>query len=168
MATNWTPINPQPLKVDQMRKRLTTEMRRVGSETEKQFQATVETWNNQPDFGPSPPVVEDTGGFLRIEVSTDHSVYKLVNAGSPRHWIAPVNAKALAFPGVFSPKTKPRIIKSFPGYSGPVNRFSKGHWHPGFKAREFDLEILKRQAAKFPQRMEKALARAAQASGHSI
>jgi hypothetical protein len=168
MPATWKVISPKPLNVNSMRSRLEAMMRQMGQDIEDDFQKTVESWNHQPNFGPSPPPVQQRGHILRVEVSTDDEQYKLVDEGARRHTILPADREVLAYRGTFSAKTKPNRLRSDPG--GKSGAFVFREWvdHPGFKARNFDETIQKRQEKRFEAALKKVMPRVAQASGHAL
>lgn len=168
MQIKLTPITPRPLNVDAMKLELIRAMRDVGEEIREQFEDTTRTWNHKPQWNP-PVLVPRVGtDFITVESTTTDRIYGYVSEGTKSHPIFPRNAKALAFPGAFIPKTFPGIIGSNPGMSGPVDQFRNWVAHPGVEARKFDKEIADRQKNNFKISMTNAMKLVSRASGHRL
>lgn len=118
------------------------------------FKKTTATWDNKPTFSAS-----KDGEYAR-NVGTDNEIYHFVNAGTKPHEIRPVNAPALAFNVVSTPKTTPGVLGSGPGgSSGPV-AFAQVVQHPGTRAREFTKAIAEDAGPKLQRAMDEELQKA--------
>jgi len=115
------------------------------------FGVTTQTWKNRPDF-----VIEDNGPFERSIYTTD-KVYGYVNYGTKPHKIRAKNAKTLAFPSQFSPKTVPQKIMSRQGKSGGPTVFTPEVNHPGTKPRLFTKTIVRKWRKQWPIQMQRAI-----------
>ena len=161
-------IKPQRFKDEAFKRAMEAAAKEAAKAMEADFDKTVATWDNKPDF----EKIVSVDPNVEILVGTDDEIYGYVNDGTRPHPIFPVRAKALSFQwggkGSYKAKTKPRVIGSTPGGpSGP--RVSRPYvQHPGTKARKFDETIEKKWRAPFKRRMEKAMSDAAKASGHAI
>lgn len=160
----WKQIKAKTLRAREMRLELFSAMRSVGRDIKKDFERTTLTWRKRPIF----EMLMDLRGGPAVFVYTDNKIYSYVSEGTPEHLILPVDARALRFRAGYIAKTKPGIIQSFAG--GPYGKvvFSAGVLHPGTEARKFDKIIERKWRPRFKKRMEKAMRRARQKSGHAI
>lgn len=133
----------------------------IGPVIEKQFQATVQTWNvggtdGKPVTGGIPkfrrfgPI--EVYGNLTLEVSTNSAIYYYLNFGTRAHQIRARRAKVLSFRsrgvGSYRPKTRQ-------GYLGSTGGGPTGPWiarrqvaHPGNFARGWDITITEATASR--------------------
>ncbi len=163
----FTPIMPKQLKEDAIRLELLNAMRKFGTKIKKEFDRTTATWKTKVKFNKKISLRDGT----TVEVFTDNQIYNWVNDGTKGPYPIPKpgnkNAKPLAFPGIFRPKTTRHVIGSTAGFKGGGTVVVKSVEHPGIKAREFDKKIMEIMKPTFEKAMEKAMKRAATASGHS-
>lgn len=165
MPATFKPIAPRPFKRALFMNELRRGMKEQVEETQEDFDATIRTWDEQPEFEEKIKVkfVEIRGANL-----TDDETYRYVTKGTTRHWVEPVNAKVLAFPENYDAKTTPGVIGSTAGGGSGETRFSKGHWVSGIEARKFEETIASKQRPLFRIRMVKAIKRALRISGHGL
>lgn len=156
-------IKAKAPNVGKMRLTLLNELRSIGSDIEKDFRATVATWDRKPEFNVD---ISLAGGTPSVEVTTDDEVYKYLDEGTRAHFVAPVNAKALAFSPNYTAKTSPGVLGSRGGGATGGVVFSKGHMVSGIEARHFSEKIIKKWRGTFGKRMAQAMAAAAIATGH--
>lgn len=115
------------------------------------FETTVETWENPPEF-----TIEEKPGE-RI-VGTDNEVYGFVNNGTPPHIIVGKPGKGLAFSPGGRPKTTPGVIGSTSGSRGSGVIVRPRVNHPGTEARNFDQAIAKKYRGRLAaQVMQRAI-----------
>jgi hypothetical protein len=113
------------------------------------FEDTTIDWKIKPLFVVRPSL---NGNAVTFFVYTDHPIYRWVNNGTRKHVIKPRRGHALALATVItviSPltgKARPRTAV----VRGPVN-------HPGIKARNFDVAIMRNRKPTFSPRMRKAI-----------
>ena len=139
------------------------EMRKIAEDMVADFKSTTATWSHQPVFDVN---LSLEGNVPSIEITTQDEAYGFVDQGTKAHFVAPVNAKALAFQTGYTPKTSPGIIGSTSGgASGPM-AFSKGHMVSGIKPRKFSEKITDKWKSEFGKRMIVAMKLAAKATGH--
>lgn len=139
------------------------EMRKIAEDMVADFQSTTESWSHKPVFDVN---LSLEGNVPSIEITTVDEVYGFVDKGTKAHFIAPVNAKALAFQTGYTPKTSPGFLGSMVGgASGPV-AFSSGHMVSGIKPRKFSQKITDKWKSEFGKRMKIAMKLAAEATGH--
>lgn len=127
------------------------------------FENTTATWEHQPGWERG---IGYTDSKVEVSVLTGNDQYVLVNQGAPSHPIFPVRAKALSFPGTFEPKSKPGVMQSYPGASGPPQEIRDWVAHPGFEARRFDEAVAKSIDKVLLKFMQDVMLKVAKASGH--
>ena len=171
MAVFVKQIKPKALDAQAMTAVLMAALKEVGKTLKNDFEDTTKYWKHKPKFeiladlsGPGPFVL----------VATDDEIYRYVNEGTKPHeiWAGAYtgknNKRVLAFPSVFTPKTKPGSLTSGRGHKGKVDTFVPMVHHPGTEAREFDEQIEKKRDKWFKRQMEDAMKEARRASGHAI
>lgn len=157
-------IKPKRLKEKEMRLELLNGLRAVARKVTKDYEATVATWNEKPQFE---TVVSLKGGEAAFLVDTNSKIYEYVDQGTKPHIIRPKRAKRLVFAAGGSPKTTPRVIGSTGGSRGGTTVYSLGVKHPGTKAREFSKIISDKWQKQFRNEMIDSMRRAAAKSGHA-
>ena len=172
MAILVKKIKASRLNEAAMAQAITAGMQEVGKEMKKEFEKTTRTWKNKPDFEIIEAITPNLGK-VEVGVFTDDEIYGYVNDGTEPHIIAPKKAGGkLAFkwagPGSYKAKTSPRTISSTSGGSSGGTVVLPYVFHPGTEAREFDETIAEYMQPRFKRTMEKAMSRAAKASGHKI
>lgn len=164
-------IKPSRLNEAAMRQALEAEAKRTASDIELDFALTVSKWKRQPEFEKA---VSVGPASVDILVGTDNLIYKFVSLGTKRHpifagiYTGKSQARALRFQsGPYTAITQPGLIGSRSG--GPSGPFVYRAWvdHPGTEPRRFEQTIAKKWRKVFQARMERAMAQAARASGHS-
>lgn len=163
-------IKPSKLNSDAMRAALMRGMEKTGEDAITEYNKTVKTWDNPPDFE-ALMEIDATGPTLVVGPTGNADAvqhYEWVDKGTKRHWIAPRRAKALRFRSKYKSKTVPNVIGSRAGRSSGKTVFSKGHWVSGIEARNFDKIISKTMQPRFKKRMEQAMKEAANVSGHKL
>lgn len=172
MALVCKVIKPKRMKQDAMRLELLNVLSTVARGMEKDFKATVATWDHKPKFevlkslkGPGPEVL----------VATDDEVYRYVDEGTgkwgPRKQAYPIPKRGpgwLKFQAGYSAKTVPGVLGSQPGgaYGDSIIMFGEV-MHPGIKPRHFDKIIQKKWQKEMLKLALAAMKRAAQKSGHA-
>lgn len=157
-------IKPGKLQEKKMQDVLKRELTTISKDMLFDFEVTTYTWTKKPKFQ---RLVSVGPNSVDILVGTDDEIYKYVDEGTKRHFIAPKNAPALAWRVGYRPKTVAgKMIAQAGGAFGNFAYNSKGHWVKGIKARKFTKTIQKSWEKKFKTRMEKAMKVAAQVSGN--
>ena len=164
MATKITARKAKPANVAAARLALLNELRAVGKEIKRDFEATTATWEHKPDFKLD---ITLAGGEPGVTVGTTDDVYKWVDEGTKPHTIAPVNAQVLSFRSGYKAKTQPGVIGSTGGGAQGDQVFAMVVNHPGTEARKFSQKIKRKWAGEFGKRMLAAMDAAAVATGHS-
>lgn len=157
-------IKPNRLQDKKMNATLKRELDTISKDILFDFEVTTYTWNKRPKFQ---RLVSVGPNSVDILVGTDDEIYKYVDEGTKRHFVAPKNAPALAWQTGYKPKTvSGKMIAQAGGAFGPYAFDAKGHFVSGIKARKFTKTIQKMWDKKFKTRMEKAMKEAAQVSGN--
>lgn len=121
----------------------------VAEDAKKDFEATVETWERQPEF-------EITGeSIISREVFTQDKIYFFINNGT--------SVRYATMTPDFQAKTTPRVIGSNRG-SGGVHFINRNRPRPGIEARKFDEVIAKKWEKQFPLILQKAVTEATRLS----
>ena len=165
-------IKPQRFNDRAFKKAIQDAAKEAAKGMEKDFKKTTATWQHKVTFTKIISVMPD----VEILVGTDDQIYTYVNDGTKPHpifagiYTGKSNKKALSFqwggPGSYRAKTSPRKIGSTTGGpSGPMVALPYVQ-HPGTKARKFDITIQEKWESRFKRQMEKAMSKAAKASGH--
>ena len=164
-------IEPPKLKIDAIRLALLTELGSIGGDIKKDFEKTTKTWKKKPKFVLIKGLKK---GLVELYVYTDDEVYAYVDKGTEPHliWAGAYTGKsektALAFPGTFSAKTIPGVIGSFTGFSGGDTVYTPYVEHPGTEPRGFEDAITEIWEKTYMLRMDNAMERASEESGHGI
>jgi len=136
------------------------EMEHVLDLIEKSFQSSVSTWAHKPVFERE---LEHKGGGNSYDiigtVSTEDEVYGYLNNGTSVRWATMTKG--------FQAKTKVGRIKAGTG-SGGLAYVSKKVKRPGIKARKWDELIANGKKRNVELALNRAVAQAIKASGHSI
>lgn len=169
-------IKPKTLQTKAMRFALLGAMKKFGTVVKKDFQGTTKTWKHKPKFE---AVVSLTGPGPVLLVGTDDERYRWIDEGTGKWgptgqsyeiwagiYTGKSDKKALAFPSMSTPKTKPGSLKSGPGSKGPVDTVRPYVVHPGIKPRDFSGQIKKLETPKYKRAMEKTMRKIRDVSGN--
>lgn len=130
---------------------------KTGPDLQKEFRKTVDGWSNPPPFNPH----VYHGNALATVVYTESERYAWVNNGTQAHRITPKGARGLLrFQPGYRAATRPGVIGS-----GRPSRFgehvsSRGVFHPGVEARNFDQMIAEEYADTFVADIQDAISMA--------
>jgi len=146
-----------------------TAILKIADEMEEDFEKTTDTWEHSVKFEKLTDVSENMSAM----VATDDEIYGYVDKGTRPHAIFPKKPGGKlrfqwAGPGSYRAKTTVNVIGSQAGGSSGDMVVFPYVKHPGTKARNFDTIIMKKWQPKFKRRMEEAMKRAAQKSGHGM
>ena len=148
-----------------VRAAIDAEINAIANDMLLDYELTTATWKRNVKFEKEVNVTRDKQEIL---TGTDDEIYKYVDEGTKAHKIRPKKkGGTLAFPSEFVPKTQPGYMVASKGYSGGETAFAKEVNHPGTKARKFSKNIQKKWKTLFPKRMDKAMRKAVEASGHA-
>ena len=151
-------IKPRKLKVTQVRLQLLNAMRRSGTKDKELARKTTEHWKKQPNWVTDISIGKDNVAILTyIEDAEARQIWNWINEGTKRHPITPVRANYLRFNSNFKSQSKPNMLRTSRGYSGPPVAYRKAVMHPGIKARNWSIEITKLRYKPFKEEMNKAL-----------
>lgn len=145
--------NPKKRKGIDLGKIIRHEKTAEAKDVKRDFEATVETWVEKPEF-----VIEETA--YGANIYTTNEIYGYVSGGTRPHVIRVKNAQTLRFnTSGFKAKTRPRVIKSYAGKAArPPTAFPLEVQHPGTEAREFEKTIQKRSEKRFKSKIEHRIA----------
>lgn len=118
------------------------------------LQKTTRTWKHRVVFVIKIGVGNDES---QVTVYTDDDIYNYVSGGTKPHWIKPRRAKALRFGVPFKAKTRVGFIGSSNGKRGDTLVFSKGVYHPGSEARDFDKVIADKWQPVYVELMQRRI-----------
>lgn len=155
----------KPIDAKAMRLELLNGLRKTGTAMRKDFQATVATWEEKPEFDEK---ISLAGGRASVTVTTANEIYGYVDQGTKAHDIYPKKAKRLAFQPGYRAKTQPGVIGSGAGGADGGVLFRPYVRHPGTKARKFSKTIAAKWRKTFPSMMKGAMKKAAAKSGHAV
>jgi hypothetical protein len=163
-------IKAKRLNIEAMRQELLRGAEEFAPGVLKDFEATVDTWANKPDFHVVTELMPD-GVVTEVSLTNltdgNNKIYALVNDGAPRHVIRARTARRLRFRTGYISKTLPRMLTSRAGGRTGPWRSPSAVDHPGFEGRDFEGEIARVHQPRYNRIMEKAMKRAATASGHA-
>jgi hypothetical protein len=135
MGAKMTVIVPPKLDAKRLIRGLRNGMKNASENVIVDFMTTTKTWKHQPEF----KATEVSAAEWII--STDDSVWSMLDDGTKPHIIRPKRAKRLRFQwggqGSYKAKTRPGYLGSNKGrVSGPIV-FRKQVRHPGTKPRKW-------------------------------
>lgn len=147
-----TPIKAKPI-LPNLAKIVVEEMRQEARNVQREYEQTVRTWKNQPDFE-----IEEKD--KNIYVNTDDKVYGYVDKGTRPHIIKPKNpGYPLRFNTVgFRSKSVPqKLIARAGSPAKPPEARPMFVKHPGNDPRRFTVLIRKRSQARFAKNFNKRI-----------
>lgn len=110
-------------------------MRSVAEAIAADFDATTNTWRNQPTF------TVTRNGYATFRIATTDRIWGMLNAGTRPHIIRPRRAKMLAFrwggKGSYKGKTKVRWLGSKSAQYPQTWVYRRIVRHPGTEARDW-------------------------------
>jgi len=153
------------LKADEFRFEMLRTLTEIAEGMQDDFEKTTKTFEHPVEFVIH---LSLSKGLMLAETSTTDEIYAMLNDGTPEHLITARNAPNLVYKKGYTSKTVTRWIGSRQSaYAGPTRR-RKAALHPGTKPREFDSVIQEKWQPIAQSRLEKAMRRAADKSGHGI
>jgi hypothetical protein len=107
------------------------------------FDATVRTWENKPDFYQVD--AEVTGGMAQGAAGTDDDIYGYVARGTKPHGEDANSASIMVFASGYTAKTTPGTLGSKAGGVSDEKVYATHVNHPGIQARGFEDAIAKKR-----------------------
>jgi len=163
-------IKAKRMNIEAMRRELLKGAEEFAPGVLTDFEATVATFVRKPDFHAVTELMPD-GIVTEISLTnlTDeaNAIYALLDAGAPRHPIRARTSRRLRFRTGYISKTVPRMLTSRAGGRTGPWRSPSAVDHPGFEGRDFEGTIARVHTPRYYRIMEKAMKRAATASGHA-
>lgn len=157
-----TAILPGRFDPDAFSREIIAEVTRFNKEIDSDFKKTIDTWNHKPIFKSSVSVGAD--GIVghvrtaRIFGRSPELIYYFINQGTKVRYAKMTRD--------FEPKTRVRVIDSFPG-AGGLDSVDVRFPNPGIQGRKFNEAIADKHRARFAFRIRIAIKRGAKASGHA-
>lgn len=151
-------IKPKKLEVDKIRQNILKALEREGKIVIAEYNKTVATWNDPPQFEALVDVSGSEAAVLVGPTGSELQVNKFVwtDQGTKPHTIAARNAPRLIFREGFSPKTLPGVIASYPGGTFGALVGARAVRHPGTKPRRFTAIIQRKRLKPFRAEVLKA------------
>lgn len=147
----------RPFQSSIFRDEIEKAVKAVALEIQKDFERTVATWKDKPDFEIETKTGAAASG-IKITVTPDpEKPYLFVDKGT--------KVRYATMSKDFEAKTDPNVIQAFPG-KGKMLFVNKKRPRPGIKARNFSKIIAKTNKAELAREVKNALARAARRSGY--
>lgn len=162
-------IKPKRLNDKAMRLTLLNAMRKAGTQIKRDYEGTTQRpkpWKHKVKF----ETLISLKGGPAVLVYTNDEIYRFVDRGTrggegegptyeiwAGYYTGKSEAKVLAFPSMFTPKTKRGSLESGSGSSGEVDTFRPYVEHPGIKSRDFTKTIKKRRGPWFKRQMQAAM-----------
>ena len=165
-------IKPSRFNEDRFGRVLLDAMKEAEKGMLADFEKTTATWEHDVKFETARSV--SLARSPTVHVLTTDRIYNYVNNGTDPHpifagiYTGLSSKKALAFRSKYRAKTQPGVIGSTGGGASGSMVIRPYVQHPGTEARKFDKEIRKKWTPRFKRLMEKAMRRAARASGHGV
>ena len=119
----------------------------------------MSTWNDPPDFELKVFLGRSPEQGIIATVVTDDLRWLWTDKGTKPHIIRPRNAKRLAFPSVFQPKSQPNSLKASSGSSGGPTVYAQEVHHPGTEPRNFTKTIHTRYHSDFKRAVSDSIAK---------
>ena len=158
-------IQPGPFRDTVLRQELRNAIHRTLTDMRQLFRATTRTWATRVEWDEQESTA---GGLAFASVTTEDSLYYLIDHGAQPHPIYAVEKPLLIFSKDYEPKTAPGVIDSENSFhSSDVYRTTEV-MHPGFEPRDFDETIRDIIEPSFREEIQEALDRFARKSGHSM
>lgn len=158
-----TAILPGRFDPDAFTREMFKEMEKLTKDIEKDFDRTVDTWNEKPRFRRLLKAGQDTitGQVRTARIAGEKPpelIYYFIARGT--------RIRFAKMTDDFEPKSVPNMIDSFPGRGGLLQVDHIGR--PGIQARNFHIVIAQKHKARLAFRLRVALRRGARNSGHAI
>lgn len=134
----------------------------VTEEAIPQFEKTVQTWKDQPQFSATATA---RGWGVSVEPVQPWS---WVDRGTRPHVITARNAPLLRFTVPSRAKTRPNVIASYQGSRGNQWVSKRSVHHPGTEARNFRTIVLQRVQARAANKIRDELKRASYGAGSGL
>lgn len=156
-------ILPGRFDPDAFSREIIAEMARFNRKIENDFRKTIETWDHKPNF--KSDVFVTSSGIVghvrtaRIFGRSAELIYYFISQGTQVRYAKMTKD--------FQPKTRVRVIGSFPGVGG-LDSVDARFPMPGIVGRKFNEAIADKHRPRFVARINQAIKRGAIASGHAF
>ena len=161
MVVTFRVLRPRrPPYAQEVMNQVAAEADRVAQEIKQEYEGTVKTWDEKPEFTITRDIDQD---FVRVTVGAtgpNAQLYAGVDKGTGRHLILPHGEYPLTFRSGYHRKTHVGSMESVPG------GWRTGRWvrrgaviHPGTKARGFTKRLAEKYQPGFAHRIYNAIRR---------
>ena len=160
MVFQVKPIKPDYLQVDTVRLELLNALRKEGTASKKLLRQTTENWQGEkPQFKEK---ISLAGGDTTLLVYPDGSEkavnkWNWLNEGTKPHVIVPKRAKMLRFQSGYTAGSTPNSLRTRRSRSFGETVYAKRVNHPGIKARNWTILVLKERYVPYRTSMNEAL-----------
>lgn len=156
-------ILPAKFDPDAFSREIIKEAEKLNKEFLGDFNKTIATWNHKPRFRATVLVEQDkiTGHVRTAKIFGDKPpelIYYFISEGT--------KVRFAKMTRDFEPKTRKRVIDSFPG-AGGLDSVDVRFPMPGIEGRKFNEAIADKHRARMKFRMLVAITRGVKASGHA-
>lgn len=130
-------IEAPTFNVKSIEKEIDGVLTKYGGLAKADFDRTTETWRHDADFKTKRV---NRSREKAIQIFTDDEIYNILDGGT--------TIRYSTMTPDFVPKTKPGVLKSFPGQGG-LAYVDKQRPRPGIKAREFAITVKNKHKKNF-------------------
>lgn len=159
MIVKMKAIKAKPVKEGPIMEAMAQGMRDGGEILKAAAERVTSTWSDPPKFEVKVALGNTPKKGIQCTVETDDLRWLWTDKGTKPHIIRARNAPRLAFPSVFTPKSKPNSLKASAGSSGGPTVYAMEVHHPGTEPRNFTKTIHQRYHSDFKKAVADAIAR---------
>jgi hypothetical protein len=159
MVVKMKAIKAKPVSPGPIQEAMAQGMRDGGEILKAAAERVTSTWSNPPKFTVNVALGKSAAKGIQATVTTDDPRWLWTDKGTKPHIIRARNAPRLAFPSVFTPKSKPNSLKASAGSSGGPTVYAMEVHHPGTEARNFSRTIHARYHSDFKKAVQNAIAK---------
>lgn len=146
--------------IPQVRDEMLNELRKLGREAAKEFQAAFATWDHPVKVNQRIHLSR-TDPEAGVEISTDDEIASYVDEGTVGHMILPVRRKVLSWQSGYRRKSRVGSLVAYQGGKFGDYAHSRGHWVSGIRARKFSYTLERWLFRKMQIRLQEAAERGA-------
>lgn len=166
MVVKMTAIRPKLKHPGFIMPAMSKGMAEGGEILKKAAEGVTSNWSDRPKFEVHVKLGSSPEQGIICWVTSDDERYNWIDRGTgkwgPRHSAYPIRAKPgrlLAFPSVFTPKTRPNSLQAGPGSIGGPMVYRQTVMHPGIEPRNFTRQIIKEHHAEFARAVSASIAK---------
>lgn len=151
-------IKPRELRARDVRLTIINALHRAGTKDRQLLRQTTRYWSKQPRWKSE---VSFAGGDAALYTYPEGEAAKIWNwsdKGTRSYWIYPRRANCLAFNANYQSGSTPNTLKTAPSRSGGPIVYARAVRHPGIKARNWTITVIKLRYKDFKEEMNEAIA----------